>query len=324
MLKALRHRLLGPDLSIVHQFMKPPYGGGNQFLLALKSQLELMGQDVAARHIGPKTTKVLFNSFNFDMDWLRTRLADRTRRGIRTIHRVDGPISAYRGKGFELDREIWRINRELADVTVFQSRFSQEKHLEIGLDFGDNTHVIINTVNPDIFFPVLEPPEPGGVDGRIRIVASSWSDNPRKGASVYRWLDQNLDFSSYEMTFVGNIQEEFKNIRTLSARPSRALAGELRQHHIYITASLHDPCSNALLEGLACGLPALYRKSGGHPEIVKGAGLGFDESEEIPELLNRLVADYHGFRNRIDSPKMADVAVQYLSLFQHDVSSSVV
>ena len=287
MLKTLRHQLFGPDLSIIHEFKKPPYGGGNQFLLALKAQFERMGVDVGARRVGARTTKVLFNSFNFDMDWLRCQLADRHRRGIATIHRVDGPISAYRGRDFQIDEAIFRINRELADATVFQSRFSLEKHLEIGLDFGANAHVIMNTVNPNIFFPLPDPPEPQSKGGRLRIVATSWSNNPRKGADVYRWLDEHLDFSTYEMTFVGNVQAEFKNIRMLPARPSQALAEELRKNHVYMTASLDDPCSNALLEGLACGLPALYRKSGGHPEIVKEAGLGFDAAEEIPALFGK-------------------------------------
>ena len=60
---------------------------------------------------------------------------------------------------------------------------------------------------------------------------------------------------------------------------------------MYLAASRDDPCSNALLEALACGLPAVFLRSGGHPELVGEAGLGFDEAEELPPLLDRLVGE---------------------------------
>ena len=61
-----------------------------------------------------------------------------------------------------------------------------------------------------------------------------------------------------------------RRIRTLGPLPPLALARVLRQHDVYLTASVNDPASNALLEALACGLPALYLRSGGHAEITRG------------------------------------------------------
>jgi len=310
----LLHLVLGAQVAVVHQFKRPPYGGGNQFLLALTGELRRMGFDVGARAIGPRTRQVLFNSFNFDMSWLRHKLRDRKARGIRTIHRVDGPISAYRGQDFHVDEEIFEINRELADVTVFQSEFSRAKHRDIGLDFTGETAVIMNAVDPSIFYPDLDVRPLEAQDRKVRIVASSWSDNRRKGADVFEWLDENLDFSRYEMTFVGNVKCEFRNIRRCPAVPSAALAAELRAHDIYVAASLNDPCSNALTEALACGLPAVYRKSGGHPEIVKKAGLGFDNAEEVPELLDRIVQNHAAYRASIEIPSIASVATRYAAL----------
>lgn len=316
MFKSLIRAVFGPELSIVHEFKKPPYGGGNQFLLALKSEFIRMGYDVGAQRVGKRTTKILFNSFNFDANQLRVQLAKFDRSRIKTVHRVDGPISAYRGRDFNVDESIFRINRELADFTVFQSQFSLEKHKEIGLDYGKNVCVIPNAVNPEIFF---RPEDPVSINDKpVRVIATSWSDNPRKGADVFRWLDENLDFTKFEMTFVGNVQVQFKNIQKLAPCPSQELAAKLRSHHIYITASTNDPCSNALLEGLACGLPAIFRKSGGHPEIVKNAGRGFNEAEEIPALLDQLVADYDSYRSQIDIPDITTVAARYLSLFDSE------
>lgn len=314
MVASLIRALLGPRISIVHAFKKPPYGGGNQFLLALKGEFRRRGLDVGASRIGSRTKHVLFNSFNFDMDWLRYRLSDRERYGIKTVHRVDGPISAYRGRDIDLDRQIFEVNRDLADVTVFQSQFSLTKHLEIGLDFGSNVAVIPNAVNPAIFNPEGRIAIPLDGQRKVRLIATSWSPNRRKGADIFEWLDDHLDFSIFDFTFVGNTESTFRNIRVLPPVPSEALARILRQQDIYVTASINDPCSNALTEALSCGLPALYRISGGHPEIVKKAGLGFTRGDEIPALLERLLNAYEDYRLRIDVPTITDVAACYAAL----------
>jgi len=69
----------------------------------------------------------------------------------------------------------------------------------------------------------------------------------------------------------------------------------LKRHDIYVTASQNDPCSNALVEALSCGLPAVYFRDGGHPELVEFGGIGFRTPEEIPGVLDRLVASYETF-----------------------------
>ena len=53
------------------------------------------------------------------------------------VHRVDGPIGVYRGFDDGTDRHIVELNRELADATVFQSRYSLDKHRELGLELRE-------------------------------------------------------------------------------------------------------------------------------------------------------------------------------------------
>ena len=76
-----------------------------------------------------------------------------------------------------------RSTASYADATVFQSRYSLEKHRELGLELRDPV-VIPNAPDPAVF----------NADGRaalrrrepVRLITTSWSDNPRKGADVHR------------------------------------------------------------------------------------------------------------------------------------------
>lgn len=295
----------GSEVVIVNDFRPAPYGGGNQFLVALRKGLLRRGVSVGVNRRGWRTRSVLFNSFNCDFAWIRRLRA----RGIRMVHRIDGPISAYRGKDRDVDERIWQVNRDVADVTVFQSRYSFDKHAEMGLAFV-NPVIIPNACDPSIFFPAADRGLFGG-GRRLRLITTSWSDNPMKGGDVHRWLDENLDFSRYEFTFVGRTNDAFRNIRVVAPVASSPLADTLRAHDVFIMASRNDCCSNALIEALACGLPAVYHRSGGSAELAGEAGLGFLAAEEIPALLETLTADYARFVGAVRLASLAAVAEQY-------------
>jgi glycosyltransferase involved in cell wall biosynthesis len=153
------------------------------------------------------------------------------------------------------------------------------------------------------------------VDGRpLRLVAMSWSDNPRKGADVFAWLDEHLDPDRLELTFVGRTRLPLSRIHVLPPLGSTELGALLRTQDAYLAASLDDPCSNALVEALASGLPTVFRRSGGHPELVGEAGLGFDRPEEIPALLSRLTSELEDRRAAIRVPRLEDVADRYIEV----------
>ena len=297
------------DLALFHEFAPPPTGGGHQFLRALLRELSGRGVAFEVNRVSSGTRTCLFNSFNFDFARLR-RFA---RSEIRFVHRVDGPVGVYRGFDDGTDARIVELNRALADATVFQSRYSLERHLELGYELADPV-VIPNAVDPGIFHPpaVREP-----LDGRrVRVIASSWSDNPRKGAETLAWLDRSLDPDRFELTFAGRSSQRFERIHDVGAVGSHAVAELLRSHDLYLAPSRDDPCSNALLEALACGLPAAYLDSGGHPELVGGGGLPFGEDEQLPEVLDRLVSEIEERRAAISVPAIADVADRYLEVLR--------
>ena len=295
------------DLALFHEFAPAPSGGGHQFLRALIGELERRGLVVELNRLSAGTTACLFNSFNFDEDRLR-RFA---RSGCRMVHRVDGPIGTYRGYDDGSDRRIVAVNVQLADATILQSQYSLERHRELGLELRQPT-VVSNAVDPAIFYP---PQGRTPVAGRpVRVIATSWSDNERKGADTLAWLDRHLDPERYELTFAGRTSRRFERIQVIGPVGSEEVATLLREHDVYLTASRDDPCSNALLEALACGLPAVHRDSGGHPELVGDGGLPFALDDEIPHVLDRLVDELDARRQAIVVPSIASVADGYLTV----------
>jgi glycosyltransferase involved in cell wall biosynthesis len=305
----LRSRRSRANVAVFHDFMPPPYGGGNQFLLALVGELERRGLGVELNRLSGGTPACLYNSFNFDF----RRLHRFAREGVRMVHRVDGPIGAYRGFDDGTDRRIVDLNRELADATILQSNYSLERHRELGLELR-NPVVIRNAVSSAIFHPPVARETRSG--RRIRVIATSWSDNPRKGADVLAWLDRQLDFDLFELTFAGNTRQTFERIRVVGPLASKPLADLLRAQDMYLAPSRDDPSSNALLEALACGLPAAYLRSGGHPELVGEAGIGFEHPEELPAVLERLAVELDERRAAIRVPALPAVADRYLEVLR--------
>jgi glycosyltransferase involved in cell wall biosynthesis len=306
-LDLLASRRDGADLALFHELEPAPAGGGHQFLRALAGELAGRGLEVENNRISGGTAACLFNSFNFDFARLRRFARD----DCRMVHRVDGPIGAYRGFDDGTDARIAEVNRRLAHATILQSRYSLAKHAELGIELRDPV-VISNTVDPAVFHP---PAAREPVAGRpLRVAASSWSLNPRKGADVLAWLDDNLDPAVATVTFVGQLSQPYRRIRHVGPLDSQGVAHLFREHDVYLAASRDDPCSNALLEALACGLPAAYLASGGHPELVGDAGVPFDSPEDVPDALLHLASDLEGYRSRISVPSLASVADRYLEV----------
>ena len=182
---------LRSDVALSHRLRPPPYGGSNQFLLALRGELRSRGLRVSDGAGLRRARSVLLHSYLVDVEGpLRGRV----------VHRIDGPISLYRGEDDGADRRIVEINRSLAEQTILQSRYSLDAHRELGLELR-NPVVIPNAVDPAIFHPPAEREPLAG--RRVRVVATSWSDNPRKGGETYAWLARTIDRERYELTFVG-------------------------------------------------------------------------------------------------------------------------
>lgn len=295
-------------IGLWHSFFKPPYGGGNQFMLALRKALAKRDLDVRENELRDGIDAYILNSIHFDVDrFMEFSLRHR----LNVIHRIDGPIHLIRGYDREKDELCFQLNERFASATVLQSAWTYQRIVDMGYNPVSPT-IIHNAVDSDIFHAQGRLPFDG--NRKVRLISTSWSNNPRKGGPTYRWIEKHLDWDRFEYTFVGNASETFERIRHIPPVSSDELAEILRNHDIYITASRNDPCSNALIEAMACGLPALYLNDGGHPELVGSGGLPFADEEEILPQLEILVEHYESFQRLIAVSRMEDVAEKYLAL----------
>lgn len=288
---------------ILFEFKYEPTGGGNQFLKSLKNYLQSIQayeEDIQLANV------VLFNSHHHVYEVAKTKLKYPEKL---FIHRIDGPMKLYNRLTDKRDNIVYLANKYLAEATVFQSAWSQQKNLDLGMSKNLFETVISNAPDPSIFN------SDGKIDSsterKTRLIATSWSANWNKGFEVYQWLDQHLDFEKYEMVFVGRSPVEFKNIKNISPLTSENVAKKLKENDIFITASQKDPCSNSLIESLHCGLPTIGLKDGGHPQIIGNGGETFTKPEEIPALLEKIVKTYTTYQANINNPSIEEVGEQY-------------
>ena len=293
-------------VNILYKFKDLPYGGGNQFLKALKEEfinLEVYAEEIKDADI------ILFNSHHFLIDVLKLRMI--YPRKI-FVHRIDGPISLIRNDR-KTDKIIFDINKLVADGTVFQSYWSKKKNEDIGFKVKSPVEVMINATNKDVFQTKKNKTLN---KSNVKLIATSWSANWKKGFTYYKWLDDNLDLNKYHITFVGNSPVTFKNIKHMKPVGSKVLAEILSENDIFLSFSESDPCSNSLIEALQVGLPSIVLNDGGHPEIVKEGGIVIDKMEEIIPAIDDICNNYEYYKQKIKIPDIETVASKYCGFFK--------
>lgn len=294
-------------IALFHDFKTGPYGGANQFIVALERAFIDQGHMVTRNEVDRNTDFIILNAFLFDRELLRQALDKYPK--VKILHRIDGPLQDYRGADDGTDKLIYHINQEFADITVYQSYYSYVAHLQKGMTMI-NPCVISNAASP-LFSRSRHNPKRDR-EKRIKLVASSWSSNIRKGKLYYEWLDKYLDREKYTFTYIGNFDGSLKNSQHIASLTAESLAEELVKHDIYVTASKNDPCSNSLIEALSSGLPAVYMNSGGHPEIVGKGGRHFSDFSDLQRNIDACAQNYNQYKKDIQVPDISDIAEEYV------------
>jgi glycosyltransferase involved in cell wall biosynthesis len=154
---------------------------------------------------------------------------------------------------------------------------------------GDGV-VIVNGVDTDIFYPR----EVEKYWDNIRIFYSKFSRNETKQFHEvqYWWREYNLEKRDDILILAGKFADDYRNINHPFdfhndenfaykgvITDQKLLADLMRECDVAFLPYQFDACSNTVLEAQACGLPVIYSKTGGTPEIVKyGFPIDYDNS----------------------------------------------
>jgi glycosyltransferase involved in cell wall biosynthesis len=265
-------------IKIKYQNTDKAWGGGNQFLTYLKK--ELIKKNIYTNKIS-KADIIIINSFeNFDkIIKLKNEFPNK-----KFVHRMDGLTQLYNNFLDKRDLLSFFLNKEIACATIYQSKWSKSKIIELSKVFKNPQKVIINCVDKKKFFKKKK--NKFKKNKKIKLISSSWSKNYKKGFKIIKWLDENLDFKKYDYTFVGNSPIKFKNIKMIKPLNSRLLSKELNKHNIFISPAMHEACSNSIIEATACGLYTFALNHGGNPEIIKNKELLFENENDLIHKLN--------------------------------------
>ncbi|PLX21817.1 hypothetical protein C0584_01795 [Candidatus Parcubacteria bacterium] len=290
-------------VNILYNFKKGAWGGGNQFLKALKDNLEHKN----LYEDNPKYADLFL--VNCDkktfLDYYLKAYTLR-KKGCPVFLRIDGPVF-FRVKNKFIDSAIIHFANITNCNCIFQSYWTRNEMNNVKLCKNSNT-VIYNAPNPKIFSPDKE----NNDSKKIKIIATSWSGNYySKGFDIYEYLDNKLDFQKYEMTFVGNSPLKFNNIKHIKALDSINLSRELKKNDIFITASIDDSCSNSLIEAICSGLPAVVKNSGGHPELIQKGGEVFDSSDDVIEKLEKVSSQRNEYKDNLPIFKIESASNDY-------------
>ena len=296
-------------IAIVYQEKRGPWGGGNQFLKGLKNELRSMGR--LAKSLA-SADAVVVNSHHVPGSFIGRLQSLAPSRVPIVIHRVDGPLTFTRSSqsGLALDEYIFSFNRRFANATVFQSQWSLKQSKALGLRWVEPVRVISNAPDPKYFFPRQSPRR----DSLVRVVASSWSMNPKKGFDYYSYLDLHLDPDKFHFSFVGRSPIDFEKASKIVPLGSAELGAFLRTQDVYVTASAEDPCSNSLIEAVHCGLEPVVLRSGGHPELVPHKDRQFVSPDEMLSIIMALSTDSLSFEKRRKLPDIKEIASSYCAL----------
>ena len=180
--------------------------------------------------------------------------------------------------------------------------------------------IIKNAADPVTFFP---DPKIVKKDGPLRLVAVSWSSNPRKGFATIADVSR---LPGVEVTFVGNWCPDIEpaRVRLLGVLMAEELAEVLRSSHAMLHAAWNEPCSNAIVEAMACGLPIVYRDSGGNRELAGDYGVPL--TEDVSEVVKGLLRQYSHLRDRVLNDRelflINRAAEEYISMFRYAIANS--
>ena len=310
-------------VSIGAKVFDGPWGGGNLFVKNLSKTLKSKGHEVVYDLNDNDLDIILLTdprkkseSSKFTHKEIK-KYKEKQNNDVIVVHRINECDERKQTRG--VNKFYIKANK-IADHTIFVSQWLKDIYIKSGFSSEENS-VIMAGADSTVF-------NSEGIIGfnkkeKLKIVTHHWSNNWNKGFNIYEKLDnllEELEWSEkFEFTYIGNLPKNFnfKNSKILLPLEGVDLAKELKNHHLYLTASLNEPSGNHHIEAAQCGLPILFINSGGIPEYCEGFGLGFEE-ENFNDKLKEITKDYDFYKNQMKNYKFnaEKMSCEFINLFE--------
>jgi glycosyltransferase involved in cell wall biosynthesis len=236
------------------------------------------------------------------------------RRGIPLLVNQNGVgYPGWAGDGTEaFNRPLRRILAQ-AEHVLYQSEFCKRAADEWVGAPGGTWEVLHNAVDVDRFTPASR--SPGG--GPVLLLGGDQYQAYRLELGLQTLAALLPAHPEAELLVTGRLVTPIQPIVErlglrgrvhALGRYAQADAPEIyRRAHVLLHTKVNDPCPSLVIEAMACGLPVVYARSGGVPELVgDDAGLGVPhpdgfERDDPPapdplaEALTRVLADLSGY-----------------------------
>jgi glycosyltransferase involved in cell wall biosynthesis len=283
-----------------------PCGGGNQFLRNLKHELIELA---AFTNLAEEADVILYNGHqNAEATFNLKKLHPEKL----FVHRMDGLQKLYNTP--DDPRQDLAINyNKISNATIFQSHWAKREFSKFGFNPKTNT-VIHNSADSKLF----NKNHIKNKNKKTELLCTSWSPNLKKGFNFYKKLDELLDFSKFNFTFIGNKPANiiYKNIKCLDPLTTSEIATYLQGVDIFVSATIDDCCSNSIIEALASGVPVLAQDSGGNPELVKDGGLLFKDIDDFLKNIEAIRTNIDFYRKMINIKTTKEIAADYINFFK--------
>ena len=167
---------------------------------------------------------------------------------------------------------------EQSDYVIFISGFSRRSLFELYEIKLQQSTIITNWVDSEMFYPSKMEPIRNVYPRRFVAIATSWKREEKRLRSTLAFAEHVLK-KDQELFLVGNPSELVMNIPSNVTMLGyvdnpRNLAEILRSMDAAINLSYRDACPKVILEEISCGLPVIYTDSGGAHEVSGAAGAG--------------------------------------------------
>jgi hypothetical protein len=271
-----------------------PWGGGNKTLQALVETLKKKHEVTYALDDDVDIIYCQDPKPGPDGLWYQDFLNHKMKFGTKIVQRV-GDVGTHRGP------QITKLVQETAtysDIVIFPSDWSRH-----AIGFNKTNYFVIHNAPNDSFYAHRDTSLQLKRKDQLRVVTHHWSTNDMKGFEIYEALGKYAKDNDFlDFSYIGRYSDKFEHDGLTLEEPKGAeeLAKMLPTNDVYLTASKLEAGANHVLEGLACGLPVLYRSGGGSiDEYCCQYGLQYTNFEELLTVLEHIRNVYAPFKSQV-------------------------